>query len=246
MVLRTIIGVVIVVGASVGAAWGLKKYVTESPRFMIRTVTVEGTRSLSPDEVARVGGITVGSNIFALEIDGAKNKIEQHPYVASATVSRKLPNLVSVRVTEREAGGIVAVGDELFLATHDGLLFKPLEATDEHDFPIITGIAEAQVTNDRKGAELNVRRAMEIVRVVGATAFGRRYPLEEVHLEKDGQMSIVVGAEGMVIHLGAAPYQGKIEQAERVLAEIQKRKVKVSVIHLDNETSPERVVVRMR
>jgi cell division protein FtsQ len=48
------------------------------------------------------------------------------------------------------------------------------------------------------------------------------------------------------LHLGAPPYRGKLEQAERVFAELSQRKTEPSIVFLDNEASPERVVIRMR
>jgi cell division protein FtsQ len=78
---------------------------------------------------------------------------------------------------------------------------------------------------------------------VGVT---RRYPLQELHLEKDGSLVATVGREAIALSLGQPPYRDKIEESARILTEVARRKANASVIFLDNDAHPERVVVRMR
>jgi len=74
----------------------------------------------------------------------------------------------------------------------------------------------------------------------------RRYPIQELHIEKDGSLVFTLGKEGISLHLGQPPYRDKVAQAAQVLTEIARRKANASVIFLDNDAHPERVVVRMR
>ena len=46
--------------------------------------------------------------------------------------------------------------------------------------------------------------------------------------------------------MGGPPYRRKLEQAVRVVAELDRRGAKPDSIMLDNEARPDRVVVRMR
>jgi glucose-6-phosphate 1-dehydrogenase len=52
--------------------------------------------------------------------------------------------------------------------------------------------------------------------------------------------------EAILLHFGHPPYREKIEQAARVLNEVARRKAGASVVFLDNDSHPERVVVRMK
>lgn len=243
---RVVLGVALVAGASVGAAWGAKTYVTKSPRFVIKTVTVEGAARLTPDAVARAGGVAVGQNVFALDLEQARAKIEKEPYVAHATVTRRLPNTIAIQVTEREPAVLVSIGESLFVATHEGEIFKEVADGDPTDLPLVTGIRPDQVANDREGATLLVRRALEVVEELDKTSIPKRYPIEEIHLDKDGSVEAVVGREAISLVLGTAPFKSKIEEADRVLLEVAKRKSNAAVAFLDGSSNPDRVVVRMR
>lgn len=243
---RILVAILLVVAASIGAAWGAKAYVTKSPRFNVRTITVEGAGKLTPESIAKAGGIAVGQNVFSIDLDQAKKAIEKEPYVAEATVTRKLPNTISIKIVERQPAILVSLEDKLFLATQEGQVFKELAPEDDYDLPVVTGIKTDAALNDRDGLAILVRRALDVIDEVQKTSIAKRWPVQEIHLEVDGTCELVVGREGISIHLGAPPFKGKLEQADRVLAEIQKRKSNASVIFLDNEGNPDRVVVRMR
>jgi cell division protein FtsQ len=87
---------------------------------------------------------------------------------------------------------------------------------------------------------------LDVVDDLDAAGILKRYPLEELHAEKDGALVVTIGREAISLQLGQPPYRGKVEQAARVLGEVSRRKASPSVIFLDNEAHPERVVVRMK
>lgn len=240
------IGVAVVLTASIAVAWGARRYLTTSPRFSVRTVVVDGNHRRTAPQIAAAGGVAVGKNIFALDLAGAGVMIGQDPWVEKATVTRKLPATITINVVEREAAASVAIGGELYLATRDGDLFKKIAEDDPSDLPVVTGIQAAQVASDRKGVVLAVKRVLDVAADLDRSGVGKRYPIQELHLEKDGSLAITIGKEAIVLQLGQAPYKDKIAEASRVLTEVARRKANASVIFLDNDAHPERVVVRMR
>jgi cell division protein FtsQ len=58
--------------------------------------------------------------------------------------------------------------------------------------------------------------------------------------------SLVVGKSAMQIVLGTPPFRRKLDQAARIVAELDRRGARADAIMLDNDTRPDRVVVRMR
>lgn len=244
--LRMTAGALVVIACSVAVAWGARHYVLSSPRFAVRTVLVDGVSRRSAQDVAERGGVAVGANVFALDLDLAKQQIEADPWVEGATIVRKLPSTIQIQVVEREARAVVAIDSELFLTTADGVLFKKLEPDDPIDLPVLTGIAPEMVVSDRPGLELTVRRSLDIITELERAGVAKRFPVQEVHIERDGAIVVTLGKDAVAVHLGQPPYRGKIEQGARVLAEMAARKAQASVVFLDNDAHPERVVVRMR
>ena len=65
-------------------------------------------------------------------------------------------------------------------------------------------------------------------------------------MSPEGAFTLVVGKQGIALELGDAPFRRKLDEAARVIAELEKRNTKADTIMLDNEARPERVVVRVR
>jgi cell division protein FtsQ len=244
--LRTILGVALVVSVSGSVAWGARTYVKTSPRFAVTDIAVSGGRLRSADHVADTAGIKKGDNVFALDLDEAKKKLLEDPWIHDAQLARRLPGTVYVHVTEREAVAIASLGGELYLVARDGEIFKRLQPGDLADLPVVTGLSQEAVAEDREGAKATLRRALDLAGDYDRGPLARRSALQEIHVAQDGSITLVVGKSALVLALGEPPFRKKLEQAARVLAELDRRKEKADAVLLDNEARPERVVVRMK
>ncbi len=244
-VLRAVAGVVLVMSTSVGVAWAARRHVMTSARFAITEIVVVGNDRRPVDAVVAESGLAIGSNVFAADLDAARAKVLADPWIADATLARRLPGTLLVRITERKAAALVAMGDT-FLASLDGEPFKKLEPGDPIDLPLITGLAPENLADDREGAMRTIRRAIDLAAEFERGGIARRAPLEELHVGADGAFTLVVGRGAMELVLGGPPFRRKLDQATRVIAELDRRGAKADAIMLDNDARPERVVVRMR
>jgi cell division protein FtsQ len=243
--LRMLVGIALVGGGSVGVAWTARRHILTSGRFAVTEVDVVGGERRAPDAVVAESGIAVGSNIFALDLDTARAHILADPWIAQATLARRLPGTILVQIEERKAVALVALGDT-FLATPDGEPFKRFEPGDPADLPLVTGLRPESLSDDRDGTMHTIRRAIDLAAEYDRGPLAHRAPLQEVHIEPDGAFAVVVGRSATELVLGGPPFRRKLDQAARVVAELDKRGAKVDAIMLDNDARPERVVVRMR
>jgi cell division protein FtsQ len=243
--LRTAAGVALVAGTSIAVAWAARSHVMTSPRFAVSDVQVAGNDRRPADALIAESGIAVGANVFALDLDAARAKLLADPWIAEASLARRLPGTIWVQVVERRPAALVALGDTL-LATADGEPFKKLDPGDPIELPLVTGLASDAFAADRDGAMRTVRRAIDLAAEYEHGPLAHHSPLEEVHVAADGSFSLVVGKSATQLVLGGPPFRRKLEQAARVVGELDKRGAKADAIMLDNDTRPERVVVRMR
>ncbi len=243
--LRAILGVVLVASASTGVAWTLRNHVMNSPRFAVTAIDVAGNDRRTAATLIGESGLTLGANIFSADLDGARARILADPWVMEASLVRQLPATIRVRVSERKAAALVALGDT-FLATAAGEPFKKVDPEDPLDLPLVTGLRPESLSEDQAGAEATIRRAIDLAAEYGRGELGKRAPLQEVHIAADGAFTVVVGHNAVEIVLGGPPFRRKLDQAARVMAELDHRGAKADVIMLDDDARPERVVVRMR
>ncbi len=244
--LRITAGVLVTVAAALGCVWGLLRYTRTSPRFAVRVIQVEGGSHRSPEDVARFAGIVRGQNIFTVDLESARAGVLNDPWIEQASLRRKLPQTICIDVVEREAAALVAVGPDVYLSTRQGELFKKPEPGDPYDLPVVTGTRPDDIVNDRAGTVATIKRALDVVAEYEHAGPAKNLPVQEVHVEDDGAIVLAVGRDAIQLRLGKGPYRQPIEQATRVLGELQNRRAQASIIFLDNDAHPERVVVRMR
>jgi cell division protein FtsQ len=243
--LKTVAGIVLVAGAAGTVAWTARRHVMTSRRFALTAIDFVGNEQRTSEKLSAETGLSLGANIFIVDLDEARARLLADPWIAEATVTRRLPGALLVRVTERKAAAIVALG-ETYLATADGEPFKVIEPGDPVDLPVITGLTPNALADDREGAMRTLRRAIDLAFEYEHGGLARRAALEEVHVALDGSLALVVGQDGTRLLLGAPPFRRKLEQAARVVAELDRRGSKAVTIMLDNDTRPERVVARLR
>jgi cell division protein FtsQ len=245
-VLRTLAGLALIIGIASAVVWGARRYVKTSPRFAVNEIVTIGGKRRSPDEVASIAGISKGQNVFSIDLDRARARLVQDPWIAEAHVARQLPGTVYLRVTEREAAGILAMQEGTYLVTREGAIIKRTEPGDPVDVPVVTGLKLQELVDDRDGAMQKIRRALDLAADYDHSPLAHRAPAQEVHIEATGDLTLVVGKKTVLLKMGAPPYRRKIEQAVRVVAELDRRGATPDTIMLDDEARPERVVVRMR
>jgi cell division protein FtsQ len=244
-VLRTLLGVGLVVAASISVAWLARRHVLSSSRFTISTIEVSGCERREPSAIVAESGLAIGANIFAVDLEAARAKLLADPWIAEASLARKLPGTIFVGVKERRAAALVALGPT-FLASSDGRPFKQAELGDPVDLPMVTGVRPELLAEDPEGATRAIRRAIDLAAEVESSGLGARLPLQEIHVSDDGTFAVVVGRSAIQLVLGAPPFRRKLDQAVRVVAELDRRGAKAGAIMLDNDQRPDRVVVRMR
>lgn len=245
-ILRAVSGLLMIAGIGSGVVWGARKYVRTSARFSVSEIVTAGGKRRGPEEIAQIAGVAKGQNVFSIDLERSRAKLAADPWIESAELSRQLPGTITIRVTEREAAGLVAMPEGTYLVTRDGGIIKRVEAGDPLDLHIVTGVALSQLVADRDGATRTIRKALDLALDYDRSPLAQRSPLEEVHVEASGDMTLVCGKSGVVLRMGGAPYKRKLDQAVRIVGELDRRGAKPDTIMLDDEARPDRVVVRMR
>jgi hypothetical protein len=133
----------------------------------VHTVDVDGNSYITDEEVIRVSGINEGSRLFSLDLGEAEDKLKKNPAIIDASVSRRFPDKILIKVEERRAVGTVIVGDELYKIAEDGIIVGELDAEYE-DLPLICGLAMKPGEGDVVGMRFSGREMEEVLDVLVA------------------------------------------------------------------------------
>jgi len=215
-----------VIAAAVLALLGLvalvvMEYGMHSWRFRLESsdsIEIKGVQNASRAQVLDVVGEDIGKNVFFVDLEERRHKLEQIPWVESVTVMRLLPNRLAISVQERTPVAFVRMGPRISLIDASGVVMgMPANKQVKYSFPVIQGIVETEPRSSRAAAMKIYNR---LVRELDAEAVdngdepkkvpGKRYmnDLSEVDLAdpEDVKVSANDAAGAVTIHLGSSDF----------------------------------------
>jgi len=133
-------GVVGLYGMSVGGHSAVvSQAVTASAGFAIEDVRVSGNDQTSEIDILQLLGLDGTTSLVALDIEAARKKLSELPWVEYAEVRKVYPNTIEVTLRERKAFGIWQHGDELSLIERNGAIIGPLRDGKFASLPLFVG-----------------------------------------------------------------------------------------------------------
>ncbi len=219
-------------------------YARSAKAFAIREIHIEGNRQLEDIDVRRAARLQIGSNIFEISAEEARNYLLQHPWIDDAKVVRRLPGRVRIQVVERKPVALVAL-DQLYLVSEEGAVFKRLGVDDPVDLPMITGIASERFYDDLDYRTEVLLGSMALLQDYEGAGLAEKEPVSEIHFDGANGIELFVGSDGMNVRLGNGQHRQKLRRLRRVLERLVREKTRPSYVYLDNVRSPERVTVRL-
>jgi cell division protein FtsQ len=258
---------VVVAGIAGAVAMGrlLTHHLTTSKSFAIDDLRVEGIERLDREELLEAAGIDLGTNVFLRSPEEVRTRLLAHPWIASADVSRRLPNHFTIKVREREPVALLSAeacnsafgepedpscdegpASAIYLISDEGTIFKRLEGEDPIDLPVITGIDRSRLASD---PEIKTRVLLEVVALLAQyreAGLWARVPIGELHVEPGDGLSLYVGEALTLVRLGMPPYAQKLRRMKKVFDRLAQEQTSAEYVYLDNEQRPDRVTVRLR
>jgi cell division protein FtsQ len=112
---------------------------TTAAGFAIEDVKVSGNVQTSEIEILQLLGLDGTTSLVALDVDAARQKIANLPWVESVEVRKVYPKTVEVNLKEKTAYGIWQHGSELSLIEKNGTVIAPLRDNKFASLPLFVG-----------------------------------------------------------------------------------------------------------
>jgi len=78
-------------------------FLSRNPKFELKNINITSDGRLPPEFFCERAGLHTGTNLFALDFDVLRKKLEEVPLVESVSIERKLPDTLNIKITERVA-----------------------------------------------------------------------------------------------------------------------------------------------
>ena len=118
-----------------------------SAGFRITTVTVNGRKQLTQDEVLATGGVNGRSSLLFLDAAAVRDSLKANPWIADATVLKFYPGALQIDIIERSPFALWQENGQLRVIADDGTVLEPYVSRRFISLPLVVG----------KGAETRAR-----------------------------------------------------------------------------------------
>jgi cell division protein FtsQ len=210
--IRTALIITAVVSLTAGLGYAAYHYGIPSGIFCIDSsdnIEVSGVHNASRAQVTDVARDDIGVSVFFISLDDRRKKLEQIPWVQSATVMRLLPNRIAIAITERTPVAFVQIGPKIQLIDAQGAVMGlPANRQTRYSFPVIHGIAESDPASSRAAVMKIYNRLIRELESDEAEGTHFTRQLSEVDLSDPEDVKATVNDAGgtVVIHLGSSDF----------------------------------------
>lgn len=112
---------------------------TASAGLRVHDVVLTGRTRANAEEILSALGLQSGSPILAIDMDVARERIESLGWIASAEIARRLPDVIFIRVVEREPLALWQHDGKTVLVDRDGEVIQRSGLDRFGEFPLIVG-----------------------------------------------------------------------------------------------------------
>ncbi len=189
--------------AALGTAlyFGVRKAVSwvilKNPEYNVADIDVQTDGILEAEQILQTADLQKGGNIFLVNLNRAKTRIESIPEVEHAQVGRQLPSRITVQITERKpvawlstAHGIdsrdeVVASKGSFLIDANGVLLLPRKLSPQARYlPIIRHYIGTTVAEGAQTEGDEIKAALDLIRAHQDSLVASRFQLQEIDLAK--------------------------------------------------------------
>ena len=136
------IGVSIFIISAMGVAFIFGyNYLTQCHYFKTPNVDISGTQLFSPAHLLAIAQIEASVNVLAVNLKRTRKLLLSNPWIAEATVTRRMPSELAIHVVEHKPFAIIELAGSdhsiKYMINERGKIFKkwPVPESQSSDFP---------------------------------------------------------------------------------------------------------------
>ncbi len=192
---------------------------TQARHFTARQVIVSGNQRLDRQTILTTSEIQKGTNILAVNLAKARKKLLAHPWIADATVGRKIPSTITITVVEEKALAILDLdGDQDFVINTRGEVFKRADGSENAALVRIQGLTAGDLPVPGMPATRIFRSVMVLLRLTGKDESAMPLSgVRRIHLDREIGATVYMGEKDRAVKLGFGHYEEKIAALHQLM-----------------------------
>jgi len=186
--------------------------------FTVRHVLVEGADYLDTEKVIETAAIPMGENVFEIDFTEISRHLKQEYAAEEFAIFRRLPDTITVRVTEREPVALLNVKDIIGVDA-EGVPLPHIGATMVETLPIVTGIDTVTALTDST-VKSRLIAGLQLLGRISDESPAVYNRISEVDVSTMSEMGITLIDNGLEVIIGSDNWARKMPVLERVVTRI--------------------------
>lgn len=217
--LRVLVGIAL--ASAVIGGWMGYRWLTTAEAFRITAVDVKGVQELTEKDIRSFIAGFEGQNVFVVDLNEAAQRAAEHPRVKDVRIHRRLPNRISMVITEREPVAVLGAGISRFLIDGGGYLIEKVANREgvAGRLPFIMRRDVSARAGEQAGSA-GVTAALELLRVL--TERGG-WNMADVRVKADSPASLSVVYADREFRIGSGRYEEKLRRLAEIMADLKQR-----------------------
>jgi len=198
--------VVTSLGCAASVAWTGYQYMHTDPRFNLKKVTISDLKRVEDSDVLSRIRLKPGSNtnIFAVDMEDVRARVEQIEWVHHATVQRVLPDQIVIRVVERDPKGLARIRGRIVEFDGEAAILEP-DSSPLPELPVLIELDE----NDIEANLRKIAMYRKVLEDLGGDG------ISQILVNQIDEVSIVRKDDPLIVKLGVTDFK---ERWSRYLA----------------------------
>ncbi|MDP2599910.1 MAG: FtsQ-type POTRA domain-containing protein [Deltaproteobacteria bacterium] len=218
-ILKGCLGAALLFGAGI-LSWFA---ITQTNHFALARVEVKGDlKHLSKEQILGAARVSLGENLFSISLEKVEQNILSLPWVASVSVRRQAPSILSIQVKEQRPVALLLKGGLHFVSA-DGIVFKEVEKELEKDLPVLTGF-------DKKDS---LQSAVRLIHFLENSSDFELFGVSEIYYNDATGFSVVTLSGPTEVKLGKEGFEEKVNRLKNIWPQVKERFGRVKGMDLD-------------
>jgi cell division protein FtsQ len=203
--------VVALVAAGAAAIGAAGTAAVRSNALAIDRVAVHGNVRLSTGEVEGLLGGLRGHNLLSADLERARQRLLDSPWVADARLRRVLPSTVDVTIVERTPMAVARIGRQLYLVDATGVIIDEYGAQyASFDLPIVDGLASGQAGGPLIDAT-RARFAAQVMAALGVHSTVGAH-VSQIDVSNPHDAVVLLDGDPALLHLGDDRFAERLQK----------------------------------
>lgn len=215
--LLKVLGVLLLTGGAAVGMWEGYRTVVGLPYFRVAEVEVEGNLQVASQDIIESLHLSPDTSILEVDLPALTRRVLQNPWIKEASIGRRLPLSLTVRIVERMPE-VVFIADRRYLLSGDGVILAKLNADELPTLPTLRAAVPRRVAIGERILSSEMVQGLSVWRQFQLANALKGERAHEIAIAGDGSYVVNLGGHMPTIRLRAEDMEGQLRRLGAALA----------------------------